>query len=107
MLILEEYSYEPPTWVEKALATERKQTHESVNALDPIEGGLLPRFFEKCFLEKVFSNIPRELFPKIIAHDHAIIYYEATKISKKNKNIAQSSLSHRRKKLIRIICQLL
>jgi glycosyltransferase involved in cell wall biosynthesis len=85
MLIFEEQSYEPHTWVEKALAIERRQMHEQANALDPVEGRLLPRFFKKDFIEKVFNSIPHEVIPKVVIYDHNIIYYEAINFSKKIK----------------------
>lgn len=99
MLILEELSYNPQTWVEKALALERKQTHELNDAMDPIKGGLSPRFYKRNLLEKSFSNIPNQIISKIIAYEDAIIYYEALNISKR-VGILNKSLYHCEEKTI-------
>ncbi len=81
MLVLEESSYKPKTIIQKKLAKERKLAHIIKGALDPIRGGMLPRFFKKDILRRAFENIPQELYPIVVAHDHAIIYFEANKIS--------------------------
>ena len=44
---------------------------------------MLPRFFKAGVLGIAFSRIPRSMFGNVIAHDHAIIYLEATKVSRR------------------------
>lgn len=92
MLVLEEDSYKPKSYIQKKLCEERKLVHSQLNALDPITGGLLPRFFKKNLLEDVFKRIPKNLY-NVIAGDHAIIYFEAYQISKKI-GIVNDAVSH-------------
>jgi glycosyltransferase involved in cell wall biosynthesis len=49
----------------------------------PVGGVLLPRFYKREILVKAFKNMPKEILPLCVAHDHAIIYYEADKLTKK------------------------
>lgn len=93
MLIFEENSYKPETYIQKAIAKERKMLHSNENSLDPVAGGLLPRFFKKDILIQSFENIPEELYPIVVAHDHAIIYFEAYKISQ-NMGIVNNAVLH-------------
>jgi len=84
MLCLEEHTYKPKTWIQKLFEADRQLVHEFAHLhLDPLEGVLLARVYKREILKKAFENIPRELFPSVIAHDHAIIYYEAYRISQK------------------------
>lgn len=93
MLILEENSYKPSTTIQKILSKERKSVHMGKDHLHPIKGGLLPRFFEKDLLKRAFENIPQELYPIVVSQDHAIIYFEARKISSRI-NILPNGVSH-------------
>jgi glycosyltransferase involved in cell wall biosynthesis len=90
MLVLEEGSASEDTWVGRALAKERLLTHEADNALDPVEGGLMPRFFRRDFLLAVFANIPSAEVRSIVSSDHAIIYYEARRLSSKVKLLSKA-----------------
>lgn len=84
MLVFEEHSYEPKTWVQRKLQAQRKASHASANGLDPQwrgRGGLLARFYRRGLLEKAFERIPRDLLPIVAAHDHAIIHQEAYNLS--------------------------
>ncbi|MEM5829583.1 MAG: glycosyltransferase family 2 protein [Candidatus Aenigmatarchaeota archaeon] len=84
MLVLEEFTYEPNSLIQKLFDADRRLTHKlSKIHIDPLEGVLLARFYKREILENAFKKIPRKLFPSVIAHDHAIIYYEAYKISQK------------------------
>jgi len=84
MLCLEEHSYKPKTWIQWLFEADRQLVHNLANIhLDPIEGVLLARFYKRGVLEKALENIPRQLLPFVVAHDHAIIYYEAYKVSQK------------------------
>jgi len=84
MLCLEERTYEPKTWIQKLFEADRRLVHKFADVhLDPLEGVLLARVYKREILKKAFRNVPKELFPIVIAHDHAIIYYEAYKVSQK------------------------
>lgn len=84
MICLEEHTYEAKTWIQRLFEADRKLVHKFTDIhLDPLEGVLLARVYRKEILDKVFKNIPEVLFPIVVAHDHAIIYYEACKISQK------------------------
>ena len=82
MLILEERSYNPKNFVERLTDLDRKNVHEKAE-LNPSKSVLLPRAFKKTLLEKVFKKIPLELFETVSVQDHAIIYHECFKITKK------------------------
>lgn len=84
MLCLEEHSYKPKTWIQRLFEADRCLVHNLACVhLDPLEGVLLARFYKREVLEKAFLAIPKELMPIVVAYDHAIIYYEAYKISQK------------------------
>lgn len=84
MICLGEHTYKPKTWIQKLFEADRKLVHKFADIhLDPLEGVLLARVYRRKILDKVFRNIPKVLFPIVVAHDHAIIYYEAYKISRK------------------------
>ena len=84
MIILEEHALNTSTWIEQLYEADRLLLQNHLNChLDPTEGGLLPRMYKKSVLEGAFSNIPRSLLVNVVAHDHAIIYYEASMISTK------------------------
>jgi len=84
MLCLEEHSYRPRTWIERLFEADRCLVHNLANVrLDPLEGVLLARFYKREVLAEAFEVIPKKLMPVVVAHDHAIIYYEAYRISKK------------------------
>ncbi len=82
MLILEEGSYMPKTLTQRLFAADRKLVHALTEVYkDPLEGVLLSRLYRRVLMEKSFDAIPRELLPTAVAHDHAIIYYEACRVS--------------------------
>jgi len=84
MLCLEEHSYMPRTWIQRLFEADRRLIHNlSGIHLDPIEGVLLARFYKREILRKAFSAIPKEIMPITVAHDHAIIYYEAYRVSQR------------------------
>lgn len=84
MLCLEEFTYKPVTWIQKLFDANRRLVHSMFKIhLDPIEGVLLARFYKRSILEGAFKAIPKSIIPIVVAHDHAIIYYEAYKISNK------------------------
>jgi glycosyltransferase involved in cell wall biosynthesis len=84
MLCLEEMSYRPKTMIEKMFEADRKLIQQEADLqLDPVFGAMLPRFFRRSLLIKAYEAIPKSHFPVIIAQDHAILYYEAWKLSKR------------------------
>jgi glycosyltransferase involved in cell wall biosynthesis len=93
MLVLEEDSYRPETRTQKVLSREREFLHAAKDALNPVTGSLLPRFFRRDLLQRAFDNIPETLFPIVLAQDHFIIYLEAYKITK-NIGILVNAVSH-------------
>ena len=61
---------------------DRRIIHKEASIqLDPVYGTLLARFYKKSLLDRAFEAIPKPLLPSVVAHDHAIIYYEAWKLS--------------------------
>lgn len=84
MLCLEEHTFKPKAWVQKLFEADRKLIHKfSEIHIDPLEGVLLARVYEKSVLDRAFAAIPQTLFKLVIAHDHAIIYYEACQLSQR------------------------
>jgi glycosyltransferase involved in cell wall biosynthesis len=84
MLCLEEMSYRAKTMIEKMFEADRKLIQQDADLqLDPVFGTLLPRFFRRDLLIKAYEAIPKSHFPVVIAQDHAILYYEAWKLSKR------------------------
>jgi hypothetical protein len=49
--------------------------------VDPQRGAILPRFFKRGVLSKAVLSVPESLRRYVVAHDHAIIYYEASRVS--------------------------
>ena len=84
MLWLEERSYKPKNFLEKIYDADRQlvQKHYK-DFLNPLGGVILPRFFKRELLLKAMNNIPKDIMKICVAHDHAIIYYECYKLSKR------------------------
>lgn len=88
MLWLYERSYKPKKLLEKLYDADRKLVQKYwKNFINPVGGVILPRFYKKDILKKAFSEIPEKILPLCVAHDHAIIYYEARKISNEICNV--------------------
>jgi glycosyltransferase involved in cell wall biosynthesis len=84
MLCLKETSYHRRTLIEKMFEADRRLIHQELQLqLDPIYGTLLARFYKRNLLRQAFEAIPKPLLSFVVAHDHAIIYYEAWKVSTK------------------------
>lgn len=84
MLWLQEKTYNPKSILEKLYDADRILVQRyAKDFINPIGGVILPRFYKKEILVKAFNNIPKKILPLCVAHDHAIIYYEANRISKK------------------------
>jgi glycosyltransferase involved in cell wall biosynthesis len=81
-LILEEFSYKPKTVMQKLYDMDRRLSHETFD-INPLHGVLLARFYKRWVLTQVFNAIPRELLHKVVVYDHAIINYEAFKVTQR------------------------
>lgn len=93
MLVLEETSYNPETWTQRVIATERKILHKYGNTSLNNDQGLYPRFFKKDILLRAYSNIPPEILPLTHAHDDEILFFELKKISL-SLNILPNAVKH-------------
>ncbi len=82
ILVFEEFAYKTDTFLEKLFDLDRR-LFNAVNNLSPFTGVILPRFFERKLLLAAYNKIPKEIFPHTGGPDHAIVYYEAWRISKK------------------------
>ena len=82
MLVLEEHCYRTDNWIEKLFEMDRKLIH-NVKDFSPISGVMLPRFYKKELAIKAFEAIPEKIRFTVAGQDHAIIYFEAYKLSKK------------------------
>ena len=84
MLWLYERSWKPKRLLEVLYDADRELVQKySKDFINPVGGVILPRFYKKDLLIKAFENIPKRILPLCVAHDHAIIYLEAYKLSKK------------------------
>ena len=84
MLWLYERSWKPKKLLERLYDADRELVQKySKDFIKPIGGVILPRFYKKDLLVKAFENIPKKILPLCVAHDHAIIYLEAYRLSKK------------------------
>jgi glycosyltransferase involved in cell wall biosynthesis len=86
MLCLGETSYTYNTLIQKMFEADRRMIHNEPHIqLHPIFGTLLARFYKRSLLDRAFESIPKQLFPSVVAYDHAIIYYEAWRLSDRVK----------------------
>jgi glycosyltransferase involved in cell wall biosynthesis len=86
MLCLGEMSYTYNTIIQKMFEADRRMIHNEAHIqLHPVFGTLLARFYKRTLLDQAFEAIPKSLLPSVVAHDHAIIYYEAWKLSNRVK----------------------
>lgn len=84
MLWLEEFTYKPKSVLEKLFDADRKLIQKySKDYIGAVGGVILPRFYKRDILIKAMKRIPKDLLPICAAHDHAIIYYESSKFSKR------------------------
>lgn len=82
MLVLEEDVYKSETFVEKLFQMDR-QLINKISDLSPFTGVAMPRFFRAALLKEAYRKIPKSVFLRTGGPDHAIVYYESWKISKK------------------------
>jgi len=82
MLMLEEDSYSPETWIQRLFQADRRMLSKiGRSQFDPYTGSMLPRFYRRTILGHALEKIPSQLLRGVIAHDHAIIYFEASRVS--------------------------
>ncbi|MBS3098894.1 glycosyltransferase family 2 protein [Candidatus Pacearchaeota archaeon] len=82
MVINEERAFEPRTIVEKMTDLDRKIVHQ-LRETNPSKSVLLPSTYKKEILKEVLEKINDKILSEVTIHEHAIIYYEAYKISKR------------------------
>ncbi len=90
MVVFENLSYNTEWFIPKLHGASKRVMNTSFDnpgAFDPIRGPFLPRFFKKEILEKAFAAIPQEIIPGTLHPDHAIIYYEAYKVSQRVRGL--------------------
>jgi glycosyltransferase involved in cell wall biosynthesis len=84
MLWFYERSYKPEKFLEKIYDADRRLVQNNWrDYIEPVGGTILPRFYKRRVLVKAFDSMPKKILPLCVAHDHAIIYFEAHEISKK------------------------
>ncbi len=85
---LYERSYKPRKLLERLYDADRVLVQNDASEyIEPVGGTILPRVYKREILVEAFNKIPKKILPLCVAHDHAIIYYEAKKISNKIGNI--------------------
>lgn len=82
MLVLGEDVYSNKTFVEKLFHYDRLLIHD-VKDFSPYTGVMLPRVYKQQILRDAFRAMPLEALKKVGGQDHAIIYYEAWRISRR------------------------
>jgi len=92
MLVLEEDVYSDRTFIEKLFRYDRILIH-SVKDFSPYTGVMLPRVYKKRLLHDAFSAMSVQALENIGGQDHAIIYYEAWKISQRVE-LVPAALKH-------------
>lgn len=95
MVCLEEMPYNPESFLEKLFVADRQLINNFASMhLDPIYGVMLARFYRKSILESAFNKIPIDKLHDVVAHDHAIIYYETYQISS-NVGLVSKAVMHK------------
>jgi glycosyltransferase involved in cell wall biosynthesis len=92
MLILGEDVYSSDTFVEKLFHCDRVLVHRAKD-FSPYTGAMLPRVYRRQILSDAFSAIPADALERIGGQDHAIIYFEAWKISQRVE-LVSSAVKH-------------
>lgn len=92
MIWLYERSYHPKKLLEKLYDADRVLTQNYAEEyIEPVGGTILPRVYKREILVNAFKQIPKKILPLCVAHDHAIIYFEAKKIANNVGNIGDHS----------------
>jgi len=96
-LILGEDSYKPHTITQILFMLDRRHVHE-IKDLHPVHGVLLARAYHYPLLDKAFQLIletmPRSVIYRLVSQDHAIINYEAWRLSGKPPGILEHAILH-------------
>lgn len=92
MVALEEDVFACTNWLQWLFTMDRKVIN-AVNNLDPETGVILPRFFRKSILLKAAYAIPHDIVDSVGGPDHAILYFESWKLSKKVA-VANNAVRH-------------
>ena len=107
MLVFEEDVYKTDTWVEKLFQMDRKVIN-TISDLSPFTGTAMPRLFSTDLLKRAYKKIPESMFVHTGGPDHAIVYYECSRMSKRIgvlpkevKHMEPSSLGHLMRKFYR------
>jgi glycosyltransferase involved in cell wall biosynthesis len=82
MLMLEEGVYQPYSFIERLFKEDRRLIH-TVKDFSPLTGVMLPRFYRTELLLRAMGQIPLNVRREVGGQDHAIIYFEVWKLSKK------------------------
>lgn len=82
MLVLKEDVYRNKNFIEHLFQADRDLVH-AVKDFNPMTSVMLPRFYRTDLLKKVFQGIPVDVKNEVGGQDHAIIYFEAYRLSKK------------------------
>ena len=80
MIVLGEGVHRCETMVERLFQLDRKLIHE-IGDLSPYTGVVLPRFYRRNVLMDALHAIPARIVDKVGGQDHALIYYEAYRLS--------------------------
>jgi glycosyltransferase involved in cell wall biosynthesis len=102
MIVLEERSYCPETWVQKKLASERNTLHTK-NPMDNLGKGLYPRVFKRTLLKQTFDEIKKIDFDKVFAYDDQILFEISSRFSKKIGYLNESLYHIEEKGVIELI----
>lgn len=92
MLILGEDVYADKTFLEHLYKLDKKLVHK-IKDINPYTSVLLPRFYRRDFLLKVFRVIPHDVIDQARPQDHAIIYLESWKLDK-NIHLINNCIRH-------------
>jgi glycosyltransferase involved in cell wall biosynthesis len=82
MLVLGEDVYSNETFIEKLFHYDRLLIHD-VKDFNPYTSVMLPRVYNEKILRDAFSAMSLQALEKVGGQDHAIIYYEAWRISRR------------------------
>jgi glycosyltransferase involved in cell wall biosynthesis len=93
MLVLEEAPIRVDTVVGKLSKIEKEWLHRRSDPTKPISGGLLARFYRRELLLRAIDAIPPEVVAVTGALDHAIIHFEAARLSP-NCGVLRDALLH-------------
>lgn len=94
MLVLEERSLNPSTWLQKLIAADRELLHALFDThRGPIDSALSPRAYDRELLSSAMQHIPEQLYQYAAGFEDAIIYYEAYKLTQ-NVGLLRDALYH-------------